>query len=88
MNPVFVFAAAGGAILLLLLNGAAAKPVRWIGKLAVKMTAGAFMLFILNAAGAGIGVHIPINAGTSAVSGLLGLPGIAALYVIKTYILI
>ncbi|AZB41167.1 pro-sigmaK processing inhibitor BofA [Bacillus sp. FJAT-42376] len=88
MNPVIIFAVAGGAIVLLLMNGSLIKPVKWIGRLAAKVVAGALMLFILNALGASAGIHIPINAGTSAVSGLLGLPGIAALYVIKSYILV
>ncbi|MGD6819152.1 pro-sigmaK processing inhibitor BofA family protein [Metabacillus sp. 84] len=88
MNPIIVLSAAGGAILLLLMNGSISKPFKWIGKLAVKIVAGALLLFALNALGSGIGFHIPINAGTSAVSGLLGLPGIAAMFVIKTYILV
>ncbi|KZZ83213.1 MULTISPECIES: pro-sigmaK processing inhibitor BofA family protein [Bacillaceae] len=88
MNPIVIFAIAGGAIVLLLMNGSFRNPIKWAGRLAAKIVAGALLLFVLNALGSGIGIHIPINAGTSAVSGLLGIPGIAALYVIKTYILV
>ncbi|MFY4777405.1 pro-sigmaK processing inhibitor BofA family protein [Metabacillus sp. RGM 3146] len=87
MEPMIVISIIGGAIVLLLLIGAKVKPVNWIGKLLVKVVIGAFCLFLLNAAGASLGVHIPINLTTSAISGILGIPGIAALLVIKNVIL-
>ncbi|MCQ2010653.1 pro-sigmaK processing inhibitor BofA family protein [Sporolactobacillus sp. STSJ-5] len=63
--------------------GASFHPVKWIGKLAVRLVVGALLLFLLNVIGESFSMHIPINLATSAVSGLLGLPGIAALVIIK-----
>lgn len=87
MEPIVIISILGGGILLLLLAGAKAKPLKFAGKLLIQITAGAFCLFLLNAAGAAMNLHIPINLATSAISGILGLPGIAALLVIKTVIL-
>lgn len=63
--------------------GASFHPLKWIGRLAVRLLAGALLLFLLNVIGESFSMHIPINLATSAVSGLLGLPGIAALIIIK-----
>ena len=62
-------------------------PVRVVGQLFVKVMIGALLLFFLNAFGTTIDLHIPINLVTSAVSGLLGLPGIAALIIIDMFII-
>jgi inhibitor of the pro-sigma K processing machinery len=77
----------GGLIVLLLFSGAPFKPLRFIGQSAVKLLIGALFLFFLNAAGNRFGIHVPINFATSAVSGFLGIPGLAALVAIQTYIL-
>ncbi|MCD2456874.1 sigma-K factor-processing regulator BofA, partial [Staphylococcus aureus] len=34
-----------------------------------------------------LGIHVPINLVTTAISGILGIPGIAALVVIKQFII-
>jgi inhibitor of the pro-sigma K processing machinery len=77
----------GGLIVLLLFSGAPFKPLRFIGQSAVKLLIGALFLFFLNAAGNRFGIHVPINFATSAVSGFLGIPGLAALVAIQTWIL-
>lgn len=87
MQPIYVVSIIGGLILILLLVGAPLKSIRFIGQSLAKILIGALLLFFLNAFGTSFGLHIPINFITSIVSGLLGLPGIAALVVIQTYIL-
>ncbi|KLI01955.1 pro-sigma K processing regulatory protein [Sporolactobacillus inulinus CASD] len=67
----------------MIVAGASAHPMRWIGKLAVRLVVGALLLFLLNVIGESFSMHIPINLATAAVSGLLGLPGLAALIIIK-----
>ncbi|MFD2695410.1 pro-sigmaK processing inhibitor BofA family protein [Sporolactobacillus shoreicorticis] len=69
--------------LVIMAAGASFHPLKWIGKLAVRLVVGALLLFLLNVIGESFSMHIPINLATSAVSGLLGLPGIAALIIIK-----
>ncbi|MCO7177198.1 pro-sigmaK processing inhibitor BofA family protein [Sporolactobacillus kofuensis] len=63
--------------------GTSFHPVKWIGKLVIRLVVGAVLLFFLNVIGESFSMHIPINLATTTVSGLLGIPGIAALIVIK-----
>ncbi|WP_020063143.1 pro-sigmaK processing inhibitor BofA family protein [Bacillus sp. 123MFChir2] len=74
-------------IFILLIVGASIKPFRFVGGLLVKIVIGALLLFAVNIVGAQFNFHLPINVGTTFVSGFLGLPGIGALIVIKLYIL-
>lgn len=76
----------GGLIVLVLLMGAPLKPIRIVGQVFVKVLIGALFLFFLNAFGASFDLHVPINLVTSTVSGLLGLPGLAALVLIELFI--
>ncbi|RYL94208.1 pro-sigmaK processing inhibitor BofA family protein [Sporolactobacillus sp. Y61] len=69
-------------LLMLVLSGSL-RPLRWLGKLAVRLTVGVFMLFLLNVIGESFNLHIPINLATASISGILGLPGVAALVFIK-----
>ena len=64
------------------------KAFRWLGQSLMKLMIGAVFLFFLNALGNQFGVHVPINLITSAISGFLGLPGVAALALIQLWILI
>ncbi|MCY9295205.1 sigma-K factor-processing regulator BofA, partial [Bacillus spizizenii] len=43
----------------------------------------ALLLVCVNMFGGSLGIHVPINLVTTAISGILGIPGIAALVVIK-----
>ena len=77
----------GGLIVLLLLMGTPLKPIRTIGQSLIKILIGALFLFFLNAFGSQFNIHVPINLMTSAISGFLGLPGLAALVAIQLWIL-
>ncbi|QOR66686.1 pro-sigmaK processing inhibitor BofA family protein [Cytobacillus suaedae] len=87
MEPIVVISILGGLILLVLFMGAPMRPVRFIGQGLVKIMIGALLLFFLNAFGTTLGLNIPINLVTSTISGFLGVPGIAALVIIDTFIL-
>ncbi|MFT8318154.1 MAG: pro-sigmaK processing inhibitor BofA family protein [Sporolactobacillus sp.] len=85
MTTNILFIAGGAAVLffLLMIFGNSFHPLKWFGKLTIRLCIGVFMLFLLNVIGESFSLHIPINFATSAVSGLLGLPGLAALVLIK-----
>jgi inhibitor of the pro-sigma K processing machinery len=87
LEPIVVISILGGLIVMMLFFGAPFKPVRFVGQAVIKLLIGALFLFFLNAAGNSIGIHIPINFVTSAVSGFLGIPGLFALVAIQTWIL-
>ncbi|TCP22115.1 inhibitor of the pro-sigma K processing machinery [Scopulibacillus darangshiensis] len=87
MDPVILISIFVGMGLILLFIGAPLKPMRFAGKVVVKLLIGALMLFLLNTFGTSFNIHVPINAITTCVSGLLGIPGVAALVVIRYFIL-
>ena len=86
LDPIVIFSILGGLILILLFVGAPLRPLRWIGQLCIKIIVGALLLFIVNAFGTSWDLHIPINFITSSISGILGIPGLVALVIIKTMI--
>lgn len=87
MNHAVVIGGILTLIFCLLLFGARVKPIRFIGMLFVKCAIGALVLFVVNMIGGQFDFHLPINVGTTVVSGLLGLPGLFALIIIKLYII-
>ncbi|WP_075980284.1 pro-sigmaK processing inhibitor BofA family protein [Bacillus massilinigeriensis] len=87
MEPIAFISILGGLILLLLCIGAPIKFLRYIGQGVVKLLIGALFLFFLNAFGHQFDIHVPINFGTSAISGFLGIPGVFALVAIQTWII-
>jgi inhibitor of the pro-sigma K processing machinery len=86
LQPIVVISILGGLILVLLFAGAPKKPIRFVGQAAIKLLIGALFLFFLNIAGNRYGIHIPINAATSTVSGFLGIPGLCALVAIQMWV--
>lgn len=87
LNPIIIVSAISGLIIFLLLAGMPGKALKWVGQAFMKLMIGAIFLFFLNAVGNQFGIFVPINFATSAVSGFLGLPGVAALTMIQLWIL-
>ncbi|WP_428910303.1 pro-sigmaK processing inhibitor BofA family protein [Niallia sp. Krafla_26] len=87
MEPIVVVAILGFIILMLLFMGSPLKPIRLISQGVVKLVIGALFLFFLNIVGNQFGIHVPINLITSAVSGILGIPGVFALVAIDMWII-
>lgn len=86
-NPIVLISIAVGIVMLVLLFGTAIKPFRFMGRLVVKLLIGGLLLFFLNIFGTSFGLHVPINAMTTVVTGILGLPGLAALVIIKLFMI-
>ncbi|WP_458411441.1 pro-sigmaK processing inhibitor BofA family protein [Schinkia sp. CFF1] len=86
-EPTTIVVILGGIIGLLLILGAPIKPVRMVGGGLIRIMLGALGLFIINSIGTLMGFHIPINLVTASVSGLLGIPGMAALIAIDQFVL-
>ncbi len=87
MNSTIIIVGILALIFIFLVFGVSAKPIRFIGKALFHVTLGIALLFIVNVAGTYFDFHIPINMGTATVSSLLGVPGVAALVIIKLYIM-
>ncbi|MED1560024.1 pro-sigmaK processing inhibitor BofA family protein [Bacillus paramycoides] len=87
MNSTIIIVGILALVFIFLVFGVSAKPIRFIGKVLFHVTLGIALLFIVNVAGAYFDFHIPINIGTATVSSLLGMPGVAALVIIKLYIM-
>ncbi|QQZ09472.1 pro-sigmaK processing inhibitor BofA family protein [Heyndrickxia vini] len=87
MNPIIIIAVISVLILLLLIAGFTGKPFRIIGQVFIRLAIGALFLFFLNQFGGQFGIHVPINLVTTAVSGLLGIPGVVGLTIIQTWII-
>ncbi|WP_404462546.1 pro-sigmaK processing inhibitor BofA family protein [Sutcliffiella horikoshii] len=87
MEPLLVIGVICGLILLVLLVGTPIKPLRFAGQALIKVMIGALFLFFLNAFGNSMGIYVPINPATAAVSGLLGIPGVVSLVIIQMNIL-
>ncbi|AKQ71160.1 sigma-K factor-processing regulatory protein BofA [Bacillus licheniformis] len=88
MGSVIFIGAIVALVALLFFSKASFKPLRLIGRIAVRFVVGALFLFCVNLFGESVGIHVPINIVTTGVSGLLGVPGVAALIVIKQFIAI
>lgn len=87
MDPIVVVGITLGLIVLLLITGTSLKPLKILGQGIIKVLIGAFLLFFLNIIGNNFGIHIPINLITAAISGFLGIPGLAALTVVQVFII-
>lgn len=87
MDSILIIASLIGLIIFLLMAVKPGSFVKVIGQSIIKLMIGALFLFFLNAVGNQFGLYIPINFVTAAVSGLLGLPGVAALSVIQLWII-
>ena len=61
-------------------------PLKKILKLILNSILGGVVIFIINLIGAGFGFHIGLNFLTSILIGLLGLPGVVCLIVVKLLI--
>lgn len=62
-------------------------PLRHIFKLLLNSILGGFLIYIVNVVGASFGFHIGLNWGTALFSGLLGVPGVVVLVLVKAFIL-
>lgn len=75
------------ACVVVLLIGAARRKVEWLLNVAMRSILGTISMYFINSAlaAAGISLGVGINAITILTSGLLGFPGLVALYGIGIY---
>jgi len=76
-----------GIMLLIAASKSVTRPIRWIGFAAMQVVIGAILLFFANVIGEMASFHIPINPITAMLVGFLRLPGLAALIVIKLWVM-
>ncbi|ASJ56628.1 transcriptional regulator [Brevibacillus formosus] len=76
-----------GILLVIAASKSVTGPVRWIGFGIMQVVIGALLLFFTNLVGELANFHIPINPVTALLVGLLRLPGLAALIVIKLWVM-
>lgn len=74
---------AGGVLLLVLLLRLLGRPLRWVLRLAASSVAGGLMLWLFNLAVAPWGLHVGINPVSAFLVGVLGLPGLVCLGLIR-----
>lgn len=72
---------------MLVLTAYAAKPLKWLWLGAVYTGVGALALFLVNWIGSQWGFHLPINLVTAFITGVLGLPGLICLILVKVLII-
>lgn len=79
-------AAAGGAFLFMLLSRSFIKPLRLIWFSLLYTAVGALVLFLLNLAGEWVDFRLPINPVTAFITGVLGVPGLVYLILVKVFL--
>lgn len=76
-----------GMLLLIAASKSVWGPIRWLGFGVMQLVIGTVLLFFANLVGELADFHIPINPVTALLTGLLRLPGLAALIVIKVWMI-
>lgn len=82
----WVLAAGVGVILFMLISKSFIQPLQWIWYSLLYTAVGALVLFLLNLAGEWVDFRVPINPVTSFVTGVLGLPGLICLVMVKVFL--
>ena len=61
-------------------------PIKKITKLMINSVLGGIAIYIINMIGVNFGFHIGLNVITSLIAGVLGLPGVICLIIVKLLI--
>jgi inhibitor of the pro-sigma K processing machinery len=72
-----------GILLFMFITRSVKEPFKWMGYGVLYTAVGGLVLFLLNLAGRYIQLEIPINPITAFITGVLGLPGVVYLSVVK-----
>lgn len=87
MEPVMALVpVAVGVLLLLLVIKIFATPLKWAMKLLLNTLIGFVALFILNFLGDFVGISLGINWLNALVTGVLGVPGVVLLLLLKYFL--
>ncbi len=83
-NSIIIFL--GCLIVLFIVGKIFFLPLKTIFKLIINSILGGFLIYIINIIGASFGFHIGLNVGTSIFAGILGVPGVIFLIILKLLI--
>lgn len=83
-NTIITFLAC--IIILFIVGRIFILPLKKILKLVINSVLGGALIYIINLVGATFGFHIGLNIGTSIFVGILGLPGVFFLIILKLMI--
>ena len=61
-------------------------PLKHIFKLLLNSILGGFLIFVINVVGGSFGFHIGLNFWTAVFAGILGVPGVVALVLVRVLI--
>lgn len=73
-------------IVILIVGKIFVVPLKSIFKLLINTILGGILIYIVNIVGASFGFHIGLNVGTALFTGLLGVPGVVFLVILKLII--
>lgn len=83
MTETTVIAALFALIILFIFFKIIGSSMKWIVKLLIHAVAGFIVLFVVNIFGGIIGITLDLNLINAIVTGILGMPGVILLLVIK-----
>lgn len=84
INTVIVYLAC--LIVLFIIGKFFYMPLKHIFKLLLNSVLGGVLIYIVNFFGASFGFHIGLNVGTAIFAGVLGVPGVVVLVLVKVLI--
>ncbi len=83
-NTIIIYLAC--LIVLFIIGKVFYLPLKHIFKLLLNSVLGGFLIYIVNLVGGSFGFHIGLNFGTAIFAGILGVPGVVVLVLVKILI--
>ena len=84
INTIIIYLAC--LIVLFIIGKIFYLPLKHIIKLLLNSILGGFLIYIVNLVGGSFGFHVGLNFGTAIFAGLLGVPGVVALVLVRLLI--
>lgn len=84
LNSIIVYLAC--LIVIIIIGKIFYVPLKHIIKLLINSVLGGLLIYIVNIVGASFNFHIGLNFGTAIFTGLLGVPGVVVLVLVKLLI--
>lgn len=83
-NPAMIIAALIGLFLLYVLCRLFIRPLKWLLKLLLSCALGCLAMLLANKLLSNLGISFALNPLTAALSGILGLPGMALTLILQS----
>ncbi len=81
MEAGIFLAYTAGIMMIYLFGRLLIVPVKFLLKLIASSVVGGLVLLLINVAGGGLGIALPVNIITALIAGVLGVPGVLGLLV-------